>query len=75
MLKQHTTTNNKEGKMKKYRIEVSGETPEGADFVAWLNEQGHDAKLGRTSGDYVDGVGTNNIEANEIMRTLWEEYE
>ena len=66
------TTDTKE--MELYTIEVAGDTEEGEEFVAWLNEHGHTAKLGRTSADYIDGVDTSDIEANEIMRDLYSEY-
>lgn len=60
--------------MKKYQIEVSCDSNEGEAFVAWLKAQGHDAKLGTSTGEYIDGVSTTDIEANEIMTQLWEEY-
>ena len=44
-------------------------------FVEWLNEKGHDAKAGNTTGSYVDGRWTSNDEgANQIMNALWDEF-
>lgn len=61
--------------MKTYKIEVAVDTVEGENFVAWLNAQGHNAALGRSTGNYVDGTWTStDVQANEIMRDLWDEY-
>ena len=61
-------------KRKKYSIEVGMDIEEGAGFVAWLRKQGHDARLGNTTGNFIDGTHTSDVEAGEIMRQLWEEY-
>ena len=62
--------------MTTYRLEVACNTLQGAEFVQWLNEKGHDAKLGNSTGDYVNGEITSNQEApaGEIMRSLWTEF-
>ena len=58
-----------------YIIEVACDNPEGEDFVEWLIAKGHDAVLGDSTGDYVDGVWTStDNEAAEIMSNLWLEY-
>ena len=61
-------------KRKTYSIEVAVDTNEGAGFIAWLREQGHDARLGATTGNFVDGTHTSDVEAGKIMRQLWTEY-
>jgi len=60
--------------MKKYQIEVSCDSNEGEEFVTWLKAQGHDAKLGTSTVDYVDGVSATDNDVNEIMTGLWEAY-
>jgi hypothetical protein len=61
--------------MKKYKIEVAVDTVEGENFVAWLNAQGHNAAMGTSTGNYVDGTWTSTDEqVNEIIRGLWESY-
>jgi hypothetical protein len=58
-----------------YRVEVACDTDEGAEFVTWLNERGHTAKLGTTTGNFIDGVHTSSDErANKIMGRLWTQY-
>lgn len=58
-----------------YRIELSIDTTEAEQFCAWLIEQGHDAKIGRSTGNYVNGAWTSADEtANEIMNALWSSY-
>jgi len=39
--------------MEKYRIEIAVDTNEAEAFCAWLNEQGHDAWIGRSTGSYI----------------------
>jgi len=61
--------------MKQRDVTVSSDTEEGAEFVEWLNAAGHDAKLGNSTGNYVDGFWTErDIGACETMRTLWTDY-
>lgn len=62
-----------------YKIEIAFDicgTEEGAhEFAAWLNEKGHDAKVGNSTGSYVDGRWTHiDQEASEIMNLLWYEF-
>ena len=57
-----------------YEIEIAVDTPEAEQFRDWLIAQGHDAKIGRSTGNYVDGVSTSDPEANDIMRALWDAY-
>lgn len=66
--------NKEEREMKKYQIEVSCDSNEGAEFVACLNAQGHNAKLATTTDGYIDGVSTTDNDANEIMNDLWNAY-
>ncbi len=61
--------------MEKHRIEIAVDTIEADEFAAWLNSQGHNATVGTSTGNYVDGEWTSaSEEAIEIMRVLWEEY-
>jgi hypothetical protein len=60
---------------KKYVIEVAYDNEDCSGFVAWLNEQGHEAKMGGTTGSYVDNdwiLGC--CEANNIFNALWDVY-
>lgn len=58
-----------------HEIEIAIDTPEADAFAAYLNNLGHDARIGRSTGDYVDGECTSwSIEASEIMRALWQAY-
>ena len=57
------------------KIEIAVDNIEGKEFVSWLNNKGHDAKIGTSTGSYVDGYWVSNDEnANEILRKLWEKY-
>lgn len=61
--------------MMTYTIEIACDNPEAEAFAEWLKAQGHDAKVGRSTGNYVDGSWTsNNAAANEIMNDLWDQY-
>ena len=61
--------------MNHHTIEIASDTHESEQFVHWLNAHGHTATIGRSTGNYVDGVWTsNNTEANETFRKLWESY-
>jgi hypothetical protein len=61
--------------MDTYKIELAVDSTEAEEFCAWLAERGHDAKIGRTTGNYVDGKWTStSTDANEIMERLWSEY-
>lgn len=62
-----TTTANK--------IEIANDNDESQQFRDWLIAQGHDARVGRSTGNYVNGIETSaDNDANEIMRTLWSAY-
>ena len=61
--------------MKTYTIEISLDHAEAENFCIWLNEQGHYASIGSTTGNFVDGEWTSTNEiANEIINDLWDEY-
>ena len=56
-------------------IELSCDTVDGEKFVEWLKNKGHNAKIGSTTGNYIDGCWTFNHEkSDEIMRELWDEF-
>lgn len=58
-----------------YNVEISNDTTEAEEFAAWLNARGHNAKIGRSTGNYINGEWTSsNTDANEIMNRLWSEY-
>ena len=68
-----------ENDMSTYKIEVAfdacGDQESLDQFVEWLNEIGHDAKAGNTTGSYVDGRWTStDSDANQIMNSLWDEF-
>lgn len=55
-----------------YNVEIANDTPEAEQFAAWLNAKGHSAKVGRSTGSYIDGERTSSsAEASEIMNSLW----
>ena len=61
--------------MKKYKIEIAVDNAEGKEFVAWLNKNGHDASLGTSTGNYINGDWTSTDEnANQILNDLWNKY-
>jgi len=58
-----------------HNIEISIDNDEGEQFAEWLNAQGHTAKVGNSTGDYIDGVWTSSdADANETMNALWSQY-
>jgi hypothetical protein len=58
-----------------YDITIACDHAEGEEFAAWLNVQGHRAKIGRDTGNYIDGIRTSaSPVASDIMRSLWEAY-
>jgi hypothetical protein len=58
-----------------HTIEIAYNAHEAAEFVAWLNNQGHNATVGNDTGSYINGVETgNDEETNEMMTSLWDEY-
>ena len=57
-----------------YEIELACDTVESEQFRDYLIAQGHTAKIGNSTGNYVDGMSTRNPEANEIMNDLWGAY-
>lgn len=61
--------------MKKHKIEIAVDHLEGSKFVAWLNKNGHDAAIGSSTGNYVDGEWTSSDDdANQILNNLWDKY-
>lgn len=56
-------------------IELAFDHAEGEEFCKWLNERGYIARIGASSGNYVDGHWTNRSdEANALLNQLWSEY-
>jgi hypothetical protein len=61
--------------MKQHRIEIACDTDGANDFCEWLIEQGHDADVGTSTGNYVDGRWCNDDgDADQIMHDLWGKY-
>jgi len=61
--------------VKRYKIEIASDHPDAEEFVSWLNNQGHDASIGTSTGSYIDGVWTStDPEMSESMNTLWSAY-
>lgn len=52
-----------------HEIVLAVDTPEAESFAQWLRDQGHDAAVGRTTGNYVDGMS--DEESSEILQSLW----
>jgi hypothetical protein len=51
------------------QIEIACDHHEADQFRDWLIAQGYDAKIGRSSGNYIDGIRS----TDEINR-LWADY-
>lgn len=57
------------------KIEIACDAVEATEFVEWLQGRGHDAIVGETTGNFIDGVHTSSsINANDILADLWAEY-
>ncbi len=57
------------------KIEIAHDTPQAKQFLSWLRDQGHDASIGNSTGNYIDGEWTSSDEdANRIMNDLWEDF-
>ena len=57
------------------KIEIAVDNENAEEFATWLQGQGHDAHVGTSTGNYIDGTWTATDEqANEIMRGLWDRY-
>ncbi len=57
------------------KIEIAVDHTEAARFAQWLRSCGHDASVGRTTGNYVDGAWTSSDpDASEALRVLWAAY-
>ena len=57
------------------KIEISNDTPDGEQFAAYLNGNGYNARVGRSTGNYIDGVCTSHDEyANVLLNGLWERF-
>lgn len=56
-------------------IEISIDNDEGELFAEWPTAQGHTAKVGNSTGNYVDGTWTSTDNgASETMNALWAAY-
>ena len=61
--------------MKTYKIIIAVDNPEAEAFATWLEQHGHSAEVGHSTGSYVDGVETSSdAKANEIANSLWTDY-
>jgi len=57
-----------------YEIEIACDHHEAEEFCAWLNDQGHSATVGSSTGNYVDGVSTDNEDEGAVLESLWHAY-
>lgn len=58
-----------------HNIEIAVDATEAHEFAAWLNEQGHDAQVGNSTGSYIDGQWTQaDQEASNILNALWDSF-
>ena len=56
-------------------IIIAVESTEAAEFVRWLNEQGHNASIGTDTGNWIDGQNADNDPAlSDKVNALWESY-
>ncbi len=59
----------------KFNIKVACDTPEIADFIAYLDKNGHNAQASEDDSNYVEGIRTSTDQgANKIMTKLWNNY-
>ena len=57
------------------KIELAVDTTEAEEFKKFLENKGHDVTIGRSTGNYVNGVWTDSDEeASTILNDLWAEY-
>lgn len=63
------------GHMQRASIIISSDNDDGEQFAAWLQQQGHTASVGNSTGNYINGALTSSdAEANETMGMLWNSY-
>jgi hypothetical protein len=61
--------------MTTYEIEVASDQYEADQFIQWLNDNGYEAAIGDSTGNYVNRIWTNADEkASEIFNRLWDQY-
>ena len=57
------------------KIEIAVDSNEADEFANWLNNHGHEANVGTSTGNYIDGEHTaNDPELQETLNDLWDEY-
>lgn len=57
------------------RIILAVDHTEADEFAEYLNEQGHDAQVGNSTGSYVDGSQTDHDQdANDWLNGQWDAY-
>jgi hypothetical protein len=58
-----------------YQIELAVDSCEVEEFNQWLNNHGHQSKIGNSTANYVNGVCTYMDEhANTILNQFWDNY-
>jgi hypothetical protein len=61
--------------MMTYSIEIACDHEEGARYKNWLISQGHDARIGNSTGTYINGSRTSlDEDALDISNELWSKY-
>lgn len=58
-----------------YTVEISVDNADAEEFCKYLNDNGHCANIGGSTGNYIDSDWTSNSPAaNAIFNELWGEY-
>ena len=61
--------------LKKYNIEIAVDMDEAEAFRDFIIKQGHNATIGKTTGNYVDGAWTSTDSgADLIFWELWRDF-
>lgn len=55
--------------MKTYTITIACDHPEAEEFAEWLNEQGHIARVGSDTANWIDGE-----RGADVFDDLWDNY-
>lgn len=59
----------------RYNVEIAVDCEEAEAFRDWLIAQGHEARIGRSTASYINGIDTGAArKSSEIMRALWQAY-
>ncbi len=57
------------------KIEIAVDHHEADEFASFLNGEGHDAHVGESTGNFIDGVCTSHdVDASDELNKLWDWY-